>query len=151
MMAYELTQRDCDILTAELLSLLDLSEASVAILCDRGGSVLVKEGEGFDDEQELLAALVAGSYAATRELAGVVGERDFDSIVHQGKGKGLLMHAIGTDVVLLVVFNQEASPGLVKMYADRSSRNLEALFDEISRRDAVVARDVTATFQTHKP
>ena len=33
---------------------------------------------------------------------------------------------------------------------EAASRNLEAMFDEISQRVAVVARDVTATFQTHK-
>ena len=71
-MAYELNEKDCLELQAELDEFVRLSESYQALLCDKGGAVLVQSGS--EEEGDLMAALTAGSFAATRELARTVGE-----------------------------------------------------------------------------
>jgi predicted regulator of Ras-like GTPase activity (Roadblock/LC7/MglB family) len=100
---------------------LDKSEASFALVIDRGGAILSQHGklpEGSD--MTVLAALAAGSYAATRELAARVGEADFSSLHQEGLKMQLLMSAVDEDVVLVTGFGPQTTLGLVRFYAARA-------------------------------
>ncbi|MCM8533978.1 MAG: roadblock/LC7 domain-containing protein [Lentisphaeraceae bacterium] len=149
-MAFELNVTDCERIQKDLNEFLDLSEAQATLLCDRGGSILFSEGEFQEDAIDLICALVAGSFAATKELALALGEDEFSAIFHQGQNNSIFISAIGEEVLLLSIFSENTNAGLVKMYAKTACRKMQGLFAEIGDRSHVEAEDVTASFVIKK-
>ena len=144
-MAYELNAQDSLKLQADLDEFVRLSDSYSALLCDKGGAVLVSSGS--EEEEDLLAALTAGSFAATRELARTVGEDDFEAVFHQGVDRNIYISGICEEVLLLVVFEQSSSQmGLVRMYARNVSRKIRATIEDVESRESVVAEDPTLSF-----
>jgi predicted regulator of Ras-like GTPase activity (Roadblock/LC7/MglB family) len=149
-MAFELNTVDCERIQKDLQDFLDLSEAQSTLLCDRGGSILFSEGEFEEHSIDLVCALVAGSFAATKELALALGEEEFSAIFHQGKASSIFISAIGDEVLLLSIFSENTNAGLVKMYAKTACRKMQGVFAEISQRTHVDSEDVTASFVIRK-
>ena len=149
-MAFELNVQDCEKIQKDLNDFLDLSEAQATLLCDRGGSILFSEGEFNEDSIDLVCALVAGSFAATKELALALGEEEFSAIFHQGKNSSIFISAIGEEVLLLSIFSENTNAGLVKMYAKSTCRKMQGIFAEIGERKEVEAADETASFVIKK-
>ncbi|MCM8540505.1 MAG: roadblock/LC7 domain-containing protein [Lentisphaeraceae bacterium] len=149
-MAFELNVADCEIIQKDLNDFLDLSEAQATLLCDRGGSILFSEGEFDEHSIDLVCALVAGSFAATKELALALGEEEFSAIFHQGQNNSIFISAVGDEVLLLAIFSENTNAGLVKMYAKSACRKMQGLFNEIVARQHVEAVDETASFVIKK-
>lgn len=149
-MAFELNVNDCEKIQKDLNDFLDLSEAQATLLCDRGGSILFSEGEFNEDSIDLVCALVAGSFAATKELALALGEDEFSAIFHQGQNNSIFISAIGEEVLLLSIFSENTNAGLVKMYAKSACRKMQGIFAEISEREQVQSADETASFVIKK-
>ena len=149
-MAFELNVNDCEKIQKDLNDFLDLSEAQATLLCDRGGSILFSEGEFNEDSIDLICALVAGSFAATKELALALGEEEFSAIFHQGQNNSIFISAIGDEVLLLSIFSENTNAGLVKMYAKSACRKMQGIFAEIGERQEVQAADETASFVIKK-
>lgn len=97
--------------------LLQKSEATAALLIDKGGPLISERGtvEGFDTTT--MAALAAGSFAANEAIAGLVGESNFSSIYQQGDHHSLLVGNVGGNLLLIVIFKAATSVGVVKYYA----------------------------------
>ena len=132
-MSYGLHQIDVTGITQILRQLLNRSEAGGCLVCDFSGFVLVQEGfERY--EPVLISALGAGVFAATRELARLLGENEFSAVIHQGERRSLLICAINRDVLLTVVFTDSSSIGLVKLYAKAAVADLRLLFAAIESR-----------------
>ena len=148
-MAYELNQTEYLQLQSELDEFIRLSESHQALLCDKGGAVLVQSGS--DEEGDLMAALTAGSFAATRELARTVGEDDFEAVYHQGEKRSLYIAGMCEEVILLVVFEQEKSQvGLVRMMARKLRREVVKTLDNRDNQSEVQAEDPTVSFVLKK-
>lgn len=119
-------------LLALLEEFLDKSEASFALIFDRGGNILSQGGKVPDStDTSILAALAAGSFAATCELALRVGEAEFSALYQQGKHSHILMSAIDGDAVIATVFGSKTTVGLVRFYADRTVKQLATVLEEL--------------------
>src|ERR1044072_8200365 len=70
---------------AVLKELANLSGAKCALLIDKDGHMVAKTGIVRDFDIDTIAALVAGSFAATREMARILGEEEFSVVFHQGQ------------------------------------------------------------------
>lgn len=150
-MAFELNVKDCEVIQKDLNDFLDLSEAQATLLCDRGGAILFSEGEFNEASIDLVCALVAGSFAATKELALALGEDEFSAIFHQGHNNSIFISAIGDEVLLLAIFSENTNAGLVKMYAKSACRKMQGIFAEIvDRKEQVEAADETVSFVIKK-
>ncbi len=126
-MQYSLTKEQNTEIEAVLLDLLVRAEAEAIFLCDRGGNIVTQNTTEQYSHEENIAALAAGSFYATRELARLIGEPIFRYIFHRGDRTSIYMQNTIRDMLLLVVFGRESNPGLVKLYADDCHRALDAL------------------------
>lgn len=113
----QLIDRDLDQIEAILGSLLQRAEAKAAMVTDIAGFVVASSG--LTDELDLttLGALSANTYAASAAMAGMIGEPDFGSLYQQGAENSLLIHALGQNALLTVVFDKTVKGGAVKHYA----------------------------------
>ena len=113
--------------TQILQMLLTECEAVALAICDTGGTVLARASAQPDLPIENAAALAAGSFAATRELAGLIGEASFSSIFHRGKNSGILITSLGGEFILLVVFGRNTTEGLVRLYLQKIGKRLQTI------------------------
>jgi predicted regulator of Ras-like GTPase activity (Roadblock/LC7/MglB family) len=81
---------------ALLNELVQLSGARAALLVDREGHLVARVGDLRSVDGETVAALVAGSFAATREMARVLGEEPFSVVFHQGKRDSIQLTLAGS-------------------------------------------------------
>jgi predicted regulator of Ras-like GTPase activity (Roadblock/LC7/MglB family) len=119
-------------LLAILEDFLDKSEASFALIIDRGGTILSQHGDIPEStDTTIVAALAAGSFAATKELASRVGESEFSALYQQGGQYHILMNAVDDDFVLVTVFGPKTTVGLVRFYSSRALARIAALIREL--------------------
>lgn len=113
-----------------LLEMLVRAETEALFLCDRGGYILAEALVEEYKHNENIAALAAGSFYATREIARLVGEPEFRCVFHEGDSKGIYMQNTAADLLLVVVFGRQTNPGLVKLCAEETVRELDAFLKE---------------------
>jgi hypothetical protein len=71
-------------------------------------------------------------------MAKLIGENVFPCVVHEGENESIYISVIGRSL-LVVVFDQHSTLGLVKIRAKRASHEIAAILDEAMRDSAVLA------------
>ena len=126
-----LTIESAEKLLKALEDFLDKSEASFALIIERGGSILSQYGKIPDTtDPTILSALAAGSFAATREVALRVGETEFSALHQQGRQSHVLMSAINDDAMLMTVFGPKTTLGLVRFYSVGAVKQIAAVLHQ---------------------
>jgi predicted regulator of Ras-like GTPase activity (Roadblock/LC7/MglB family) len=97
--------------------LIGKSEATSALILDKGGFVIAECGDTRSFDTTTLGALAAAAYAATQGIASLVGEANFSSVYQQGENYSLLVNNVDEHCLLVVIFNAQISVGAVKYYA----------------------------------
>jgi predicted regulator of Ras-like GTPase activity (Roadblock/LC7/MglB family) len=104
--------------------LLEKTEATTALVIDKGGPVINQRGAAAPFDTTTIAALAAGSFCATQAIAERLGEAHFATIYQQGEHFSLLFCDIDDDALLLIIFKAELSAGAVKYYAIETARQI---------------------------
>jgi predicted regulator of Ras-like GTPase activity (Roadblock/LC7/MglB family) len=121
---------------AVIKDLIKLSGATCALLIDKDGHLVDRTGMMKDFDLDTVAALVAGSFAATREMAKVLGEEEFTVLFHQGPKGSIQLSLVGDRTILAVIFNDKTTVGMVRLYSLEASNKLTDLFNAIEGRRA---------------
>ena len=108
------------------------SFSRVVFLVDKNGQQIAVHGDVGDIDTTSLASLAAGNVAATGGMALLIGEKEFPTLSHEGERESIHICIIGR-VLLVVVFDERSSLGLVKLRVKQASRDLSALFVEVER------------------
>ncbi len=107
--------RELDRLLGELVT---RTEASSAMIIDKAGFLITQSGTDAGVDSTTLAALAAGSFAATQGMASIVSESNFNCVYQQGESFSLIVQNIENDTLLVVVFAAHVSVGAVKYFAN---------------------------------
>lgn len=101
------------------------------MLIDKTGQLINSIGEppGFDVTS--FSSLAAADFAANAQLAEMVGEKDFATLVHQGTNESLYLSLIANRVILVVLFDRKTSLGLVRLKARRASDELVVVLNRL--------------------
>jgi predicted regulator of Ras-like GTPase activity (Roadblock/LC7/MglB family) len=108
------------------------ASARVVVLVEKDGQQIAVHGELGDLDTTSLASLVAGNVAATGGMAKLIGEKEFPTLSHEGERESIHISVIGR-VLLVVVFDERSSLGLVKLRAKQVSQELAAVFALVER------------------
>src|SRR6266853_4964106 len=108
--------------------------ARVVVLVEKDGQQLAVHGELGDLDTTSLASLAAGNVAATGGMAQLIGEKEFPTLSHEGEKESIHIAVIGR-LLLVVVFDDRSSLGLVKLRSKQISHQLAAMFEEIINAD----------------
>ncbi len=106
------------------------SAARVVFLVDRDGQPIAFHGDIGDMDTTSFSSLAAGNVAATSSMAKLLGEDIFPTVVHEGERESIYICVIGRSL-LVVVFDERSTLGLVKLRTKRASHELAALIQEI--------------------
>ena len=119
-----------------LQELLRLSGSKCAMLVDREGHMITKIGATSTFDDETVSALVAGSFAATREMAKLLGEEEFAVLFHQGRRDSIQLALVGERAILSIIFDDRTTAGMVRLYAAEATAQLGDILTEAVKRTA---------------
>ena len=91
------------------------------------------------------ASLAAGNVAATSSMAKLIGEDEFPSVVHEGERESIFISVIGRSL-LVVVFDQRSTLGLVKLRTKRASFAVARVLEEIAQDSVRQSNSETSFF-----
>lgn len=119
---------------AHLTAFLRESNARCALLVDRTGQLVTTVGETPQFDPTAFASLTAADFSANDQLARMIGEPEFASLVHQGERESMLLADVAKRVILVVLFDQRATLGLVKLKAKPVVEQLARVLDDMFNR-----------------
>ena len=107
------------------------ANAKVVFLVDKNGQLITASGLTAGIDTTSLASLTAGNIAATGGLAKLIGEKEFSILFHEGEKDNIHISIIGHRVILVVIFDEKSSLGLVRLRVKKSGEELQRIFEEI--------------------
>jgi predicted regulator of Ras-like GTPase activity (Roadblock/LC7/MglB family) len=117
----QLIEEDIQQLDRVLQELLVSSEATSALIIDKGGFLITHRGESEQFDLTTIAALASGAYLANQTIANLVHENNFDSVYQQGERFSMLVMNVDEFVLLTAIFRAAVGVGAVKYYAMNAS------------------------------
>jgi predicted regulator of Ras-like GTPase activity (Roadblock/LC7/MglB family) len=114
------------------------ANAKFVFLVDKNGQQIAAHGEMLNLDTTSLASLTAGNVAATDGLAHLIGERGFPVLSHEGERDNIHISIVASRVILVVIFDERSSLGLVRLRVKRATSELGGIFESI---DAKIARE----------
>ncbi len=124
------------------------ANASVVFLVDKNGQQIAAVGDLTTLDTTSLASLTAGNVAATDGLARLIGEREFSILFHEGERDNIHISIVAQRVILVVIFDERTSLGLVRLRVRRAMAELEKIFEEIARKAEKEKQVLTADFDS---
>src|SRR5688572_13125761 len=139
----QLIAEDMRELDKVLCDLVSRSEASAALIIDKGGFLITQVGDFGEFDGTTLAALAAGTYAATQGMASVISEPNFTCVYQQGENFSLLVRNVDVETLVVVVFQAHVSVGAVKYFANSAVPQLAQQFDRAQARNPDAGIDLS--------
>lgn len=129
-------KEDIDKIDKMLEEMLRLSKAKCALLIDKDGHLVTKQGGSSSYDTDTIAALVAGSFAATKEMARILGEEEFSVLFHQGKKDNIHLTLVGNRTLLAIIFDDKTTVGMVRLYSNEVTKKMVTVFNEAGKKTA---------------
>jgi predicted regulator of Ras-like GTPase activity (Roadblock/LC7/MglB family) len=134
--SWSFTEDDFAAITQSLQRFLHESNARCALLVDRSGQLVATVGEQPKFDPTAFATLTAADFSANDQLAKLIGESDFNSLFHQGEKESMYLADVARRVILVVLFDNRTTLGLVRLKMKETVNELTRLFEQVFARPA---------------
>ncbi|MFH0823357.1 MAG: roadblock/LC7 domain-containing protein [Pseudomonadota bacterium] len=111
-----------------LLDLITKSGSLTALVVTKEGVAVAEAGDVSYLNTTAMAALVAGMFSATKEVARMVGENQFSILLQQGENRHIHISLIQDSRMMVIIFEDYQRIGLVRYEARRASERLSEAF-----------------------
>jgi len=108
--------------------------ASTTLLLDKSGEVVSARGDQLPKDLDVMGALLAGTFATSREIARMREETDFRTLFQQGSQENTLTELVGESWLISVIFGKSTHVGLVRDLTRQITPELEAVLLQVQRR-----------------
>jgi predicted regulator of Ras-like GTPase activity (Roadblock/LC7/MglB family) len=112
------------------------ANAKAILLIGRDGQPIAEAGDIEELDVTSLSSLTAGNVAATGGISKILREKDFTSQFHEGEKVHVHITLVGGRAILLVLFDERSSLGLVRLRVKKSSDEMARLFDQVAKKAA---------------
>jgi predicted regulator of Ras-like GTPase activity (Roadblock/LC7/MglB family) len=120
----QLVERDIHLLDETLREFIAHTEATTALIIDKGGFLITHQGDAVQFDLTTIGALASGAFMANQTIAGLVNESNFNSIYQQGEKSSMFVVNVDEHCMLVVIFKAEVGVGVVKYYAGNAVKRL---------------------------
>jgi predicted regulator of Ras-like GTPase activity (Roadblock/LC7/MglB family) len=138
----QVTAEDTAQITACLQRLLADTGASYTMVVDRSGRILAYESDVHRPEMTHLGALLAATYASTQEIARILNEDSFRTLLQEGLREKIITETVADHWLLVIIFDQQAHLGLIKVLAKRTTGILSNVLEVARTRPSQKAPEV---------
>ncbi len=114
------------------------ASAKIVFLVDKNGQQIAGAGEVNLVDATSLASLTAGNVAATDGLAKLIGEKEFSILFHEGRKDNIHISIVGHRLILVVIFDERSSLGLVRLRVRKASAEVERVLNEMETKSQMV-------------
>jgi predicted regulator of Ras-like GTPase activity (Roadblock/LC7/MglB family) len=111
------------------------ANASAILVIDKNGQTLASAGEVDALDITSLSSLTAGNVAATGGIASLLEEKEFAGQFHEGEKTNVHISLVGQRVILLVLFDERSSLGLVRLRVRKAAQNLALILEDLVRKN----------------
>jgi predicted regulator of Ras-like GTPase activity (Roadblock/LC7/MglB family) len=139
----QLIEEDIERLGVELRELLEKSDATTALIIDKGGFLITSQGDSRQFDLTTIAALASGAYMANQTIANLVHETNFNSVYQQGENFSMFVICVDENCLLVVIFKAQVSVGAVKYFAAPSVERIGMQFQIAQERDPGAGIDLS--------
>ena len=124
------------------------ANCNVVFLVDKNGQQIAAVGDLQSLDTTSLASLTAGNVAATDGLARLIGEKEFSILFHEGERDNIHISIVAQRVILVVIFDERTSLGLVRLRVRRAMAELEKVFEDIAKKAEKDKQTLQADFDS---
>src|SRR6184192_4527148 len=110
------------------------ANTKIVFLVDKNGQLIASIGATENLDTTSLASLTAGNVAATDGLAKLIGEKEFSILFHEGERDNIHISLVAQRVILVVIFDDRSSLGLVRLRVKKASQELERTFEQLMKK-----------------
>jgi predicted regulator of Ras-like GTPase activity (Roadblock/LC7/MglB family) len=107
------------------------ANAKAVLLIGRDGQPIAEAGDIEELDVTSLSSLTAGNVAATGGISKILREKDFTSQFHEGERIHVHITLVGGRAILVVLFDERSSLGLVRLRVKKSSDEMARIFDQL--------------------
>ncbi len=107
------------------------ANAQAVLLIDKNGQLIAETGETSSLDTTSLSSLTAGNVAATGGIASLLKEKEFTGQFHEGERTNINISVVANRVILVILFDERSSLGLVRLRVRRSADELSGIFDAL--------------------
>jgi predicted regulator of Ras-like GTPase activity (Roadblock/LC7/MglB family) len=126
--SWSFSESDFKQIQTQLQAFLREANARCALLVDRTGQLVATVGETPAFDPMAFASLTAADFSANDQLAKMIGEAEFASLVHQGEKESMFLADVAKRLILVVLFDQRTTLGLVKLKGKTAVEQLNKIF-----------------------
>ena len=105
------------------------SNARAVLVIDKNGQAIASAGDVQELDVTSLSSLTAGNVAATGGIASLLAEKEFAGQFHEGEKTNVHISIIGQRVILVVLFDERSSLGLVRLRVRKAAAELVGILD----------------------
>lgn len=118
-------------ITKILAELATKTKASAILFADMSGQLISQRGNTENMNTTVLSALAASDFAATAEMAKLIGEQaKFKLLFHEGEKRNVYLSNVGDYFFLVVVFDVNVTLGLIRIYTKKAIQSLQDVLEE---------------------
>lgn len=128
---------DLDQIDGLLQLFLGETQARCALIVDRSGRLFTTAGDTGALDRVTFASLVAGDFAASAQLATLLGEQEFSSLYHHGEGRSMYLADIEGWAILAALFDGRTTLGMIRLKTKSVVPTLARHFETIAARTPV--------------
>src|SRR5437868_12878908 len=129
--SWSFTEDDYGAILRALQQFLYDSNARCALLVDRSGQLVATVGEQPRFDATAFATLTAADFSANDQLARLIGESEFNSLFHQGEQESMYLVDIARRMILVILFDNRTTLGLVRLKVKGAVEELSRLFTQM--------------------
>lgn len=108
---------------------------ATAVLCiDKNGQLIAESGDTELLDTVSLSSLTAGNVAATGGIAMLLKEKEFTGQFHEGERTSIHLSLVAARIILVILFDDRSSLGLVRLRVRRASDDIASIFDNLSHK-----------------
>ena len=115
------------------------ANAKAVLLIGRDGQPIADAGDVHELDVTSLSSLTAGNVAATGGIAQLLAEREFAGQFHEGEKTNVHISIVGARVILVVLFDERSSLGLVRLRVRKASSELTLVLDVMVKKSTLGA------------
>lgn len=142
--SWSFLETDASAITDVLQRFLFESNARCALVVDRSGQLITHTGDRPAFDVTAFSTLAAADFSANDQLAKLIGEKDFNTLFHQGERESMLLADVARRVILVVLFDNRTTLGMVRLKLKPAVEELAVVFERLMSRDAVKPAAQTA-------
>ena len=139
----QLIEEDIQRLDDELRELLEKSDATTALIIDKGGFLITSQGDARRFDLTTISALASGAFMANQTIANLVHETSFNSVYQQGEKISMFVMCVDEHCLLAVIFKARVSVGVVKYFAAPAAEQIARQLQIAQVRDPGAGLDLS--------